>query len=143
MLELDTRLDWEAINAVASGGDIPHQTADPSPAVAANVQTFEHQGNTAEKVNVHADPLADLLQTPVRRLTAALPVASSILADTIYLCANDHQAATVRATGGVPYTPEEIDILWELHQAVAPEVWGERLRLIHEAKKRFQGRLET
>jgi hypothetical protein len=123
MLGLDTRLDWEAINAVASGRDVP-------------------RSETSEMVNVHTDPFADLLQTPIRRLTVPLAVASSILADTIYLCANDHQAATVRATGSVPYTPEEIDILWELHQAVGPEVWAERLRLIHQAKRDFQGRLE-
>jgi hypothetical protein len=69
-------------------------------------------------------------------------VESSVLADTIYLVANDHQAATVRARGGIPYLPQEIDLLWELHQAVGLEVWAERLRLIHEAKKRFQGRVE-
>jgi len=91
----------------------------------------------------HQDHLVDLLTVPIRDLKAPLAVASSVLAgDTIYLCANDHQAASVRATGGIPYTPQEIDILWEMHQAVQPEVWAERLRLIHEAKKRFQGRLE-
>ena len=88
------------------------------------------------------DHLADLLDTPIHKLTSPLAVESSVLGDTIYIVANDHQAATVRATGGVPYTPEEVDILWELHEAVKPEVWAERLKFIHEAKKRFQGRLE-
>jgi hypothetical protein len=132
MLGLDTRLDWEAINAVANGRDVPHQAADTSPAPLA----------VSVPPATDPDPLTDLLTVPIRHLTAPLPVASSILAETIYLCANDHQAATVRATGGVPYTPEEIDILWELHQAVKPEVWATRLKLIHEVKKRFQGRLE-
>ncbi len=91
---------------------------------------------------VRLDPLADLLTVPIRSLTAPLPVASSVLGESIFLCANDTQAARIRATGGVPYTPEEVDLLWELYQAVAPEVWAERLRLIHGAKKRFQGKLE-
>ena len=88
------------------------------------------------------DSLADLLTVSVRKLTAPLAVASSVLDETIFLCANDAQAAGVRASGGVPYTPEEVDLLWELYQAVAPEVWCERLRLIHRAKKRFRGKLE-
>jgi hypothetical protein len=101
------------------------------------------QARQAENVQpAPSDPLADLLRTPIRDLTAPLPVASSTLGETIHLCANDHQAATVRATGGTPYSPQEIDILWELHQAVTPEVWGKRLRLIHAAKRRFEGTLE-
>ena len=118
----DPFLDWETV-AELSG------TSTRPPAFATT--------------DIHPDPLADLLQTPIRKLTAPLSVASSILADTIYLCANDAQAATVRAKGGVAYTPEEIDLLWELHQAVKPEVWAERLRLIHEAKKRFRGELKS
>jgi hypothetical protein len=94
---------------------------------------------TVTRTRVQRDPLADLLQVPVRDLTSPLPVASSVLGDTVFLVANDRQAATVRAKGGIPYTPEEIDILLELHQAVGPEVWGERLKLIHEAKRRFEG----
>ena len=97
---------------------------------------------TVAKADIRPDPLVDLLTCPIRALTAPLGVESSILADTIYLVADDHQAATVRAKGGLPYTPEEVDILWELYQAVRPEVWAERLRLIHEAKKRFHGRVE-
>lgn len=124
---LDTRLDWDAINAVAGGHDVSHLGPTPRPPALSPV----------------ADPLADLLQKPIRKLTAPLPIVSSVLACTIHLCANDHQAATVRATGGVPYTPEEIDLLWELHQAVGPEVWAQRLRLIHEAKRRFDGTITT
>ena len=116
---LDTRLDWDAINAVAGSADVSHQTPEtPQP-----------------------DPLADLLATPIRRLTAPLAVASTILADTIFLVANDAQAAAVRVQGGIPYTPPEISLLWELHEAVRPEVWAERLRRIHDAKKRFDGRI--
>ena len=94
---------------------------------------------TVTRPTVQRDPLADLLQTPIRHLTAPLAVASSVLADTIYLVANDAQAASVRATGGVPYRPEEIDVLWALYQVTSPEAWGENLRLIHEAKRRFDG----
>jgi hypothetical protein len=58
---------------------------------------------------------------------------------TIFLVANDDQAALVRATGGVPFAPEEIDVLWALYQVSAPEAWRENLRLVHEAKRRFDG----
>jgi hypothetical protein len=122
----DTFLDWAAVAELA-----------PPATAAAPVNR-----PTVTRPTVQRDPLADLLQTRIRNLTAPLAVASSVLGDTFYLCANDHEAATIRATGGVPYTPQEVDLLWELHQAVKPEVWAERLRLIHEAKKRFQGRLE-
>lgn len=121
----DTFLDWDAINAVASGQD-----------AVASTETA-----TTPAPSPVADPLADLLQTPIRKLAAPLPVASSVLGETIFLCANDIQAASVRATGAIPYTPQEIDLLWELHQAVAPTVWVARLRLIHEAKRRFDGRI--
>lgn len=30
----------------------------------------------------------------------------------------------------------------ELYAAIPPEVWADRLRLIHQAKREFQGRLE-
>lgn len=86
-----------------------------------------------------ADPLADLLRIPIRKLTAPLPVASSILGCTIHLVANDTQAAAVRVQGGIPYTADEIDVLWALHQTTSPEAWGDNLRLIHEAKRRFAG----
>ena len=89
-----------------------------APPTLANVQPDGHHGAVSENVNVHPDPLADLLTAPIRNLTTPLAVTSSVLGETIFLCANDSQAATVRATGGIPYTPEEIDILLELHQAV-------------------------
>lgn len=85
------------------------------------------------------DPLADLLATPNRKLTAPLAIASSVLGETIYLVASDHQAALVRARGGVPYTSEEVALLLELYQALSPEAWPMRLRLIQEAKRRFGG----
>ena len=100
------------------------------------------ENSTAQGHEVARDPLADLLAVPIRKLTAPLAVASSVLGETIYLVANDHQASTVRAMGGVPYTPEEIDLLLELHEVVKSEVWAERLKLIHQAKKEFQGTLE-
>jgi hypothetical protein len=81
----------------------------------------------------------DPLDTPIRRLTAPLAVKSGALDEIIYLVADDHQAATVRARGGVPYTSEEIDILWQLHQAISPEAWPERLRAIHEGKRQLGG----
>ena len=119
MPALDTRLDWEAIEAVASGRVAPHPT--PS------------------RPEAPPDHLADLLDTPIHKLTAPLPVESSILGDTIFLVADDYQAATVRARGGVPYTSEEIAVLWELYRSIPPETWPARLRLIHEAKRRFGG----
>ncbi len=86
-----------------------------------------------------ADPLADLLSTPLHKLTAPLALDSSVLGETVWLAANDSQAATVRARGGVPYTPDEIGILWELYQAIGAEIWPARLRLIHEAKRHLGG----
>jgi hypothetical protein len=60
---------------------------------------------------------------------------------TVWLVANDRQVEAVHAKGGTAYTPEEVAILRELYAAVKPEVWADRLRLIHQAKKEFQGRL--
>jgi hypothetical protein len=64
-------------------------------------------------------------------------------AESIFLVANDWQAAAIRARGMIAYTPPEVAILRDLYAGVRPEVWAERLRLIHETKKRFQGRLEA
>lgn len=86
--------------------------------------------------------LEPLLDRPVTSLSEPLEVASAVLGETVWLCANDHQADAIRAKGGTPYTPPEVAILRDLYAAVRPEVWAERLRLIHEAKKRFDGRLE-
>ncbi len=119
----DTALNWSAVAELAGTGTMM-PPVKPTP------------GN---RPLVHPDPLADLLATPLRDLKAPLPVDSAILGERIYFVANDHQAATVRGQGGVAYTPAEVEILWELHQAVAPEVWGRRLKLIHEAKLRFEG----
>jgi hypothetical protein len=87
--------------------------------------------------------LESLLERPLSSLSEPLEVASTVLGENIFLCANDRQAAAIQAKGGTPYTPPEVAILQDLYAAVRPEVWAERLRLIHEAKKRFQGRLET
>ena len=90
------------------------------------------------------DPQADdetLLKTPLAHLAAPLGVFSSVLGETIYLVANDGQAAAVWAMGGVPYTPPEVAILRELEASATPEVWADRLRLIHRAKRDFQARL--
>jgi hypothetical protein len=89
------------------------------------------------------DSLARLLTTRLDRLQEPLEVASTVLGETVWLVADDRQAAAIRARGRTPYTPPEVAILRELYAAVRPEVWGERLRLIHEAKKRFQGTLES
>jgi hypothetical protein len=72
------------------------------------------------------DPLTCLLATRLDRLVDPLEVASSILGETIWLCANDRQAAAIRAKGGTPYTPPEVAILRELYAAVSAEVWAQR-----------------
>ena len=89
------------------------------------------------------DPLADILATPLKDLTEPLEVASSILGETVCLVANDQQAAAIHAKGGVAYTPAEVAILQDLHAAVPPAVWAERLRLIHRAKREFSGSLDS
>ena len=83
--------------------------------------------------------LEPLLERPLASLGEPLEVASAVLGQTVYLVANDQQAATIRARGGTPYTPPEVAILRDLYAAVRPEVWAERLRLIHRSKKDFQG----
>ncbi|MBI4574267.1 MAG: hypothetical protein HY713_13410 [candidate division NC10 bacterium] len=88
------------------------------------------------------DLLAGLLDTPLRKLTRPRGVASRILGETVWLVENDRQATAIQAKGGTAYTPEEVAILRDLYAAVKPEVWAERLKLIHQAKKEFQGRLE-
>ncbi len=86
--------------------------------------------------------LEPLLDRPLASLSDPLEVASAVLGETVFLVADDRQAAAIRAKGGTPYTPPEVAILRDLYAAVRPEVWAERLRLIHEAKKRFQGMLD-
>ena len=87
------------------------------------------------------DSLARLLATRLDHLQEPLEVASAVLGETVWLVADDRQAAAIRTKGGTPYTPPEVAILRDLYAAVRPDVWAERLRLIHEAKKRFEGRL--
>ena len=91
------------------------------------------------------DPQADadaMLARPLPGLTEPLEVFSSVLAETVWLVANDQQAAAIQAKGETAYSPEEVAILRDLYAKVRPDVWAERLRLIHQAKKDFQGRLE-
>jgi hypothetical protein len=83
-----------------------------------------------------------ILTRPLSALTEPLEVFSSVLGETVWMVATDEQAAAIQAKGGTAYMPEEVAILRDLYAAVKPEVWAERLRLIHEAKKRFRGRLE-
>ena len=83
--------------------------------------------------------LEPLLERPLSSLDDPLEVASAFLGDTVYLVADDRQAAAIRAKGGTPYTPPEVAILRDLYAKVRPEVWAERLRCIHDAKKRFDG----
>ena len=109
--------------------------ADPVPAPTA-------QGPASPEPVTGPDTLAAILDTRLDALREPLPVASAILCETIWLCADDRQATAIRAKGGTPYTPPEVAILRDLYAAVKPEVWAERLRLIHHAKKEFQGRLE-
>jgi hypothetical protein len=72
-------------------------------------------------------------------LAEPLEVASTILGGTVWLVANDRQAAAIRAKGGTPYTPPEVAILRDLYMAVTPEVWAQRLRLIHQTKRELRG----
>ncbi len=68
------------------------------------------------------DPLARLLTTRLTDLRAPLEVASSVLGETIWLVANDYQAARIQVKGGVAYTPEEVAILGELAATLPAEV---------------------
>ncbi len=101
-----------------------------------------------ERRKVHGNPaggtdgLTALLGLRLSDLREPLEVQSTILGETIWLVANDRQAAAIQAKGGTAYTPEEVAILREMYAAVTPEVWSERLKLIHLAKKHFQGTLE-
>jgi hypothetical protein len=85
--------------------------------------------------------VAAILDTRLDALREPLPVASAILGETVWLVANDRQAAAIQAKGRTAYTPEEVAILREMYPAVKSEVWAERLRLIHRAKKEFQGKV--
>jgi hypothetical protein len=99
----------------------------------------EQTPQEADGLGVEPDSLADPLTIPICNLTAPLPLESSVLGEMVYFVANDQQAAVVRAKGGIPYTAEEVDVLWALYQVSAPEAWRENLRLVHEAKRRFAG----
>jgi|GEM_PF-2029966 hypothetical protein len=56
----DTFLDWSAV-AELTGGPVPTTPAERSKTITANGQ-----------MPVHPDPLTDLLETPIRKLTAPL-----------------------------------------------------------------------
>ncbi len=92
------------------------------------------------KPNPDADAEA-LLNCPLAALAEPLEVFSSVLGQNIYLVANDSQAATVRARGGVPYSPEEVAILREIWEAVDSDEWARRLAMIHGAKVLFEGKV--
>ena len=87
------------------------------------------------------DPLTHIMNMRLDALTEPLAVTSSILGEVIGLVANDEQAAAYQAKGGIGYTPSEVAILRDLCAAVPAELWPERLRLIHQAKRDFQGTL--
>jgi hypothetical protein len=89
-----------------------------------------------------ASLLEPLLERPLASLSEPLEVASAVLGETVFFVADEQQAEAIRAKGGTPYTSSEVAILRDLYAAVRPEVCAERLRLIHVAKKRFQGKLE-
>jgi len=89
-----------------------------------------------------SDPFPALLDFRVSEIRAPLEVRSTILGETIWMVANDQQAAEVQAKGGVAYSPEEVAILKELAATVPPAVWADRLKLIHRAKVEFQGWVE-
>ena len=86
--------------------------------------------------------LETLLTRPLPALSEPLEVASGFLPETVYLVANGQQAVQVAARGGTAYTPEELEILGEMARTCDPAEWGRRLRLIHEAKRRFHGQGE-
>jgi len=90
------------------------------------------------------DPDGDaeaLLNCPLAALAEPLEVFCAVLGRNIYLVANDSQATTIRARGGVPYSPQEVAILREIWEAVDPDEWARRLVLIHEAKILFEGKI--
>ena len=137
---------WERFKGLRGGGTglIPLHRAETGEAQTValadppNPATYATPGHS----KAPDDPLGGLVATKLKDLTEPLPVASTILGETVWFCANDHQAAAIQAKGGTPYTPPEVAILRDLYAAVKPEVWAERLRLIHQAKKEFQGKLE-
>ncbi len=90
-----------------------------------------------QQANPDADAEA-LLNCPLAALAEPVEVFSSVLGQNIYLVANNTQAATVRAIGGVPYSPQEVAILREIWEAVDSDEWARRLALIHEAKVLFE-----
>jgi hypothetical protein len=93
---------------------------------------------TLDEIAAHPERANDIPSATAGALLARLAgVQTALLARLLAPAGNDHQAAAVRAQGGVPYTPQEVDLLLESHQVVKPEVWAERLTLIHETKRRF------
>lgn len=88
-----------------------------------------------------SDAMTRLFNARLSDLLEPLKVQSTLLNDTIWLCATEEQAVQVRARGDIPYTPQEVAILKELATAVPPHAFPDRLRLIHAAKKEFAGML--
>ena len=83
-----------------------------------------------------------LLVRPLPPLSEPLEAVSSVLGETVFLVATAAQAAQVAKKGGMAYSPEEVSILDEMARSCPPEEWCRRLKLIHEAKRQFQGQGE-
>ena len=86
------------------------------------------------------DPLTRLLDVPLRSMTKPLEVVTSILGETVWLVANDRQAATIEAEGGTAYTPEEVGILRDPAASVTPEGVGRKAQGDSPGEEGFSGK---
>jgi hypothetical protein len=67
----------------------------------------------------------------------AVKVFSEILGEDIYLCSDENAMKMVHAEGLVAYLPDELMAIHQAHPS------SEALKLIHEVKKSFNGRVRN
>jgi hypothetical protein len=75
-------------------------------------------------------------ETPLEDLQEPAHIWSHILGEAVYVCANQAQAALLRAEGKAAYLPAEIRVLHQLKDR-GPATFPEKLRMIHQSKTVF------
>jgi hypothetical protein len=78
---------------------------------------------------------AELLALPLADLPRPLLVESAVLGERVYLCADETQAETVKASGLATYTAAEVRGL--LRAGTTPD----GLRAVHRVKREFRGQI--
>ena len=106
------------------------------------LKVIGHVDEMDKRIKQSGNPTSEMqsiLNLPIKDLEKPLAVNSSILNETIFLCANEEMARQVEARGGTAYTPEEIAALLRVSKKMGQGEWAAFLMSLHMAKKTFKG----